>query len=952
MITSIFFKAVIVAGAIAQANAKISKIVNFGDSVSDTGNAAALTNNNGPIIPSSLYYKTRFTNGPNFLDLIVNKHSLELNNYATAGATTDDNVLAGWLGGKFQEPFRADGSIQPVPGVNKQIDAYIQSTETTNKENILYTVWVAGNDDYDRPLKNVTIPASTFAQAQRQGWQKLVDSAGAKNIIAVVPPPKDQFMIEYGLQMQLQAVEFAFKNPSVTFRLYEVPIVFATIVAGSGLFGFKHGTTEWCCQNCFTGTVNGSVCADPDSYMLCDEAGHPTAATHRILANVLDALIQVTYGYQNKCTRVTNSYSDPLSATQRKIQIDALKSYFNFYPFTDLALYSRSPFYELNIDITSLLDNIIQNDSITTEFMLHQEIRSTLNKLMDPHVSYLPKCFSQVYFRQAFFLGVVNSGLGLAGGNASIYIADVLGVDGASDGLWPTGLAKYRGWIVTKINGIDAVTYIQTIADEVYPLSKSPSSRFNSVLTHYQPLNTNTARMALYGGITLLTTRIYKGITNSITYSLLNPNSTDGAGQDVEIPWAGSMMNGLVQSDVFQDSDSYYQGYCTVANVQTTGVVNEWELGPFKLSHSPLHDVARIETPFFEDDDGDLSESLALHGIKASLLQNGHFVSFYTFKDFDRNQTAGVMLLHTFDPSIRDNSGAASRRTDLFMQEFTSGLRALQIAGIEKLVIDATSNDGGTLCLGYALAEYLFQKPPIFTQNDVRVTQQVELAYRLGESHESPQFDVTRLSTVASPTNTYNDTNGFIYPGSIFPPTDSRYSNRFTNYKECQQTLSDVLDDKVNVQLTMGGWDPKNVAVVSNGECGSTCAVFVRTLRNQYGIKTFTYGGSSQSTPFQPTSFEGGNVLTFTRILQDTQQLAVLDFPLPTIGQLPFWEAYFVVPGYDEQPEIPGEFTPHESEYLVTGVKSTDWVGVWGFVVNAMYKDGFSSEEVRRPVTW
>src|SRR5437868_1188537 len=66
-------------------------IVIFGDSDSDTGNVFSLTGKTWPISPP--YYKGRFTNGPNWVDLL---DVGETSSYAYGSAITDNALVQGY----------------------------------------------------------------------------------------------------------------------------------------------------------------------------------------------------------------------------------------------------------------------------------------------------------------------------------------------------------------------------------------------------------------------------------------------------------------------------------------------------------------------------------------------------------------------------------------------------------------------------------------------------------------------------------------------------------------------------------------------------------------------------------------------------------------------------------------------------------------------------------------
>ncbi|KAF0719936.1 Aste57867_692 [Aphanomyces stellatus] len=263
----------------------IKKIVNFGDSTSDIGNGAAvLTRDNGPVIPSDAYYKGRFSNGPTYIEHVAASLNVNLTSFSVGGATTADDILQGWLGGKFGEPLRSNGQPIKVPGQDTQIAFYLNQTEPLDKSRILYTMWIGGNDDSDNALLKLGIAASTFADAQYDQWVALAE-AGAKNILTIVPPPKTKFAAAYGARMHWNAIEFKWRYWGVKLGLFEMPALMAGIVIAPSSYGFKYAMSDYCCKgNCFSGLKgNASVCSNPSDFALWDIVGHPSAKTHELI---------------------------------------------------------------------------------------------------------------------------------------------------------------------------------------------------------------------------------------------------------------------------------------------------------------------------------------------------------------------------------------------------------------------------------------------------------------------------------------------------------------------------------------------------------------------------------------------------------------------------------------------------------------------------------------------
>ncbi|KNE71211.1 hypothetical protein AMAG_20414 [Allomyces macrogynus ATCC 38327] len=87
--------------------ASFDRFVAFGDSATDTGNVYALIKG---AWPRSAYFKGRFSNGPTWIEYLVQLvGARELRDFAYGGVTTDNALVQGWTG--------ADASILGQVGI-------------------------------------------------------------------------------------------------------------------------------------------------------------------------------------------------------------------------------------------------------------------------------------------------------------------------------------------------------------------------------------------------------------------------------------------------------------------------------------------------------------------------------------------------------------------------------------------------------------------------------------------------------------------------------------------------------------------------------------------------------------------------------------------------------------------------------------------------------------------
>jgi phospholipase/lecithinase/hemolysin len=142
-----------------------SKIIVFGDGLSDQGRFGALTNHRYP--PSPPFADGRWTNGPTWVEVLAQRLNLPLasaDNWAQGGATT------GYY--NINEPLRTAlglGPEAPIRGVLAQIEAALKATPRLDSQAI-YVVWAGGHDfgsylDYGQPDVVAHPPAANIRQA-------------------------------------------------------------------------------------------------------------------------------------------------------------------------------------------------------------------------------------------------------------------------------------------------------------------------------------------------------------------------------------------------------------------------------------------------------------------------------------------------------------------------------------------------------------------------------------------------------------------------------------------------------------------------------------------------------------------------------------------------------------------------------------------------------------------
>lgn len=279
--------ALTVAAATAVAGAasaqSYSRLVVFGDSLSDNGNLYAATGNTNPTSPP--YFQGRFSNGPVFTELL----GFNAGRYA-AGASVNGNINLAFGG--------AVTGVAGLPlGMRSQLTAYTSGGGTFGA-NDLVSVLGGANNIFNNiaaagASSNPTGAINPIALGAATDINFIVNSvaaAGAGTVLVTnlpklsltpqfrtspAAPLADYAVTTFNGALFTGLTATAAANPNSNIILMDIYKIGDVIAADPGRFGVSNVT-----DRCFNGVT---VCANPDSYFYWDGV-HPTAQGHRVLA--------------------------------------------------------------------------------------------------------------------------------------------------------------------------------------------------------------------------------------------------------------------------------------------------------------------------------------------------------------------------------------------------------------------------------------------------------------------------------------------------------------------------------------------------------------------------------------------------------------------------------------------------------------------------------------------
>jgi phospholipase/lecithinase/hemolysin len=267
--------------AVPAAAAFPSQIYVFGDSLVDSGNITAAVGGDffNPVAQG--YFPGRFTNGPNYNDLLYNR---AFGNYMTPSLLGGTNFAFG--------AARIANNGDAVPDLALQLGAYLAASGNTADPNALYIINAGGNDVFG--LESGTIGGFADAGAYTaslldtlSGSIQTLSALGAGRILVTGIPnlTATGIGLEAQVQARLNTIEPTLGSTDLLRFSYQS--FFLALAANPGAFGLPpFDQTGNCRDNEIA--VHGRI--DCTGYFSFDGI-HPTAAVQRAVSfQVADVL--------------------------------------------------------------------------------------------------------------------------------------------------------------------------------------------------------------------------------------------------------------------------------------------------------------------------------------------------------------------------------------------------------------------------------------------------------------------------------------------------------------------------------------------------------------------------------------------------------------------------------------------------------------------------------------
>jgi phospholipase/lecithinase/hemolysin len=260
----------------------ISRIVVFGDSLSDTGNVFGYTNG---VTPAPPYFEGRFSNGPVWVERMAEKLGLsppvasfhEGYNYAFGGAETGQGL-----------------STQGSPNLLFQLALYQLAPHVPARSD-LFVVWCGANDIFVKIGTSTPPDLPAYVANIASAITTLSDAGGSRFLVPNLPPlgqtpwlrsigyeaDGDNLSAQFNTALSAELSQLR-TTLGVTIYELDTHALFAQALAEPGKFGLTNVTDP--------AFDAGSVVPNPQEYMFWDDE-HPTATVHALLGEYAAAAV-------------------------------------------------------------------------------------------------------------------------------------------------------------------------------------------------------------------------------------------------------------------------------------------------------------------------------------------------------------------------------------------------------------------------------------------------------------------------------------------------------------------------------------------------------------------------------------------------------------------------------------------------------------------------------------
>nr|GAT43444.1 predicted protein [Mycena chlorophos] len=544
--------------------------------------------------------------------------------------------------------------------------------------------------------------------------------------------------------------------------------------------------------------------------------------------------------------------SFPFNETLRQnVLTNNVARVFDFFTFEFYYLDSPAPFQESTANIRAELARI-NTTHYETDYDFSWDLYLTITQLNDGHTRWFPSCYNA--YQNLAPAPIVSLEID---GVQGVYIVPdlvefihLLGTDYTD--LIKIDWERLAGAKVVSIEGQDPYDYVDFVAKTVSGNYLDHGVRVNSVFSSYRLVDADySQRFGDFAGPT--------GVAqNSITMEVIVNGSNKA--EVVTVPYIANFAG-----VAFTDRESFWVNNCA-ANNETNGVDFKNPTpgptpGPLQKRRQPMAKIIDLSTSNAFGLPPQFEPTLPVQGDNEGIMKA------YILPG---NET-GVLFIGSFEGDF-----------DTFQTDIVTAFSIFKNASVSQLIIDLTDNGGGFVCLGQFLHAYLagtnFGYPGFQSTNRANPLAQKIVAsdIKLGLNSDFSFYTADNWAFLNG-TQMPSDFDYMVpdVPIVINGRADAT-SQRF--HDTCELTYAVPMPATPQFDLT-------KVAIVSNGNCASTCAMFSTLMFERHHTKVAVFGGKPGEN-VEYKGMAGNQVLEWTDIDSEIKTANLEDDPLAPVDLL------------------------------------------------------------------